>query len=77
MFKIRDQVEGSVLQVAWFRTILHFGTLDLIVYLGFGARSLELAAATAYCPSGVAISVPGGGVNSNVDEGIGARVWFV
>ncbi len=27
-------------------------------------------------PSGVVISVPDGGVNSNVDAGIGARVWF-
>jgi len=38
-----------------------------------------LAAAGVYNnqrPSGVVISVPDGGVNSNVDAGIGARVWF-
>jgi hypothetical protein len=29
-----------------------------------------------YFPSGVVTSVPGGGVNSNVDGGTGARVWF-
>jgi hypothetical protein len=29
-----------------------------------------------YCPSGVVISVPGGGANSNVDGESGARVWF-
>jgi hypothetical protein len=28
------------------------------------------------CPSGVVTSVPAGGLNSNVDGGIGARVWF-
>ena len=27
-------------------------------------------------PSGIVISVPDCGVNSNVDAGIGARVWF-
>jgi len=27
-----------------------------------------------YCPSGVVTSVPDGGLNSNVDEGIAARV---
>ena len=27
-------------------------------------------------PSGVVTSVPAGGLNSNVDPGIGARVWF-
>ena len=27
-------------------------------------------------PSGVVTSVPDGGLNSNVDGGIGARVWF-
>ena len=27
-------------------------------------------------PSGELTSLPGGGVNSNVDAGIGARVWF-
>ena len=63
-------------QVAWFSATLHFGTWDLILYLGFGAWGLELAGATAYRPSGVETSVPGGGVNSNVDGGNGARVWF-
>lgn len=29
-----------------------------------------------YLPSGVVISVPGGGVNSNVDGGIGPVTWF-
>ena len=29
-----------------------------------------------YCPSGVDTSVPAGGLNSNVDGGIGARVGF-
>src|SRR5438128_8286067 len=29
-----------------------------------------------HCPSGVVASVPAGGLNSNVDAGIGARVWF-
>src|SRR4029077_8106276 len=29
-----------------------------------------------YCPSGVVTSVPDGGLNSNVDGGIGARVWL-
>ena len=29
-----------------------------------------------YCPSGVVTSVPDGGLNSNVDGGIAARVWF-
>ena len=27
-----------------------------------------------YCPNGVVTSVPGGGLNSNVDEGIAVRV---
>jgi len=39
-----------------------------------GALSQKLAAATPYRPSGVVMSVPGGGVNSNVDGGTGARV---
>jgi len=29
-----------------------------------------------YCPNGVVISVPGGGLNSKVEGEIGARVWF-
>src|SRR5204862_3959512 len=29
-----------------------------------------------YCPRGVVTSVPAGGLNSNGDGAIGARVWF-
>ena len=29
-----------------------------------------------YFPSGLVTSVPGGGVNSNVDGGTGSRDWF-
>lgn len=29
-----------------------------------------------YLPNGVDVSVPGGGVNSNVARGIGARLWL-
>jgi hypothetical protein len=29
-----------------------------------------------HCPSGVVTSVPGGGLNSKVEAGTGARVWF-
>jgi hypothetical protein len=32
-----------ILQIAWFSAILHFGTWDLILYLGPGAWDLELA----------------------------------
>jgi hypothetical protein len=32
--------------MAWFSAVLHFGTWDLIIYLGFGAWDLELAAPT-------------------------------
>src|SRR5437667_2472713 len=31
---------------------------------------------SSHLPSGVVISVPGGGVNSNVDGGIGPVTWF-
>ena len=42
---------------------------DIASALGEGAR-------WDYCPSGVVTSVPAGGLNSNVDGGIGARVWL-
>jgi hypothetical protein len=35
---------------------------------------IMIGAAYHYWPSGVEMSVPGGGVNSNVDRGSGARV---
>ena len=33
-------------------------------------------ARSTYLPSGVVISVPVGGVKSNIDTGSGARLWF-
>src|SRR5262245_14447534 len=42
-------------------------------------RSQAKAGASAFthhCPSGVMTSVPAGGLNSNVEGGIGARVWL-
>lgn len=44
--------------------------LSSLLVSNFAARG------RAYLPSGVVISVPGGGVNSNVDGGIGPVTWF-
>src|SRR5437762_11509081 len=39
-----------------------------------GAHTSRLGSPEIYCPSGVVMSVPGGGLNSKVDGGTGARV---
>ena len=57
-----------------------FQFLGLILLLRWGEASKTRRASDRalpiYRPSGVETSVPGGGVNSNVDGGIGARDWF-
>jgi hypothetical protein len=47
--------------------LLEFGTPTFFQLSGVICR---------YFPSGVVMSVPGGGVNSNVDGGSGSRDWF-
>jgi hypothetical protein len=47
--------------------LIEFGTPAFFQFSGCPCR---------YRPSGIETSVPDGGVNSNVDGGIGARDWF-
>src|SRR5437667_12840686 len=42
----------------------------------FGLRHSIVIRHYSHCPSGVVTSVPASGLNSNVDGGIGVRVWF-